>query len=277
MNLRTSSGFVIALGLFASTATAEIQPSVKARMERERAERQELNAKLDEALTKNDDAAIAALLGPKLTLKGLWFPSKQCRKRFGGRVVATDEQANERAACLATVKLKINQYGYLEHEPGSSWNMMWRDGKLAALSNLEIDPASPTIHKEVLAKHAKKGLDVKRDAKTAALMKENPGQLVGVDLRVCVDEKGRVDALSVTAEPAFESYRATVEAAAKRWTFRPFKHAGKPIRVCAPYWVEQNDGDNTLRGVEGGVVGGGMGPSPGAEPPAPTPPPRIKR
>jgi hypothetical protein len=243
---------------------AEIKAAAKSMADRKR----ENDRKLDEAFAKSDADAFSALVGKSVKLKGLWFPSDGCREKFGGRKTVARADAPALAACLFELKLKNVADKGLVHEPGGTVYAGWNASELVGLSTVEIDPASPTVDTEVFDKHAKRKLDVKRDRKTAALMKQNPELAIVVEVRACVDAKGKVDALEVTTQtPQGEDYRATVEKAAKKWAFKPFKHGGKAIRVCAFRYFELYDGEGVLGGEEGGVF----------DDPVPTPPPAVKR
>lgn len=224
------------------------------------------NTELVAAIKKRDDAAAAKLIAFPLKLRGLWFPTASCHGAFGQRVTVTADQVPELLECLATLDLRVLRDGGLGHDPDVRLDVAWKAGRLTSLANLEIDPATLTVTSDALDRHAKRKLVVPRDRATKAIMKANPELVVYVDVRICIAPSGKPDALEVTAQDVqSKSYRAAVEAAARKWTFKPFLREGKPIRVCAWRDFTESDGD----GVLGGVAVGGD------EAPPPPPPPHI--
>src|SRR5690606_7984505 len=155
-----------------------------------------------------DADGFTALAGTAIELRGLWFPSEKCRASFGGRKTVMEPEARALASCLFELKLtNVVNKGFV-HEPGVTVHASMVRGKLVRLSSIEVDPSSPTVDREVLEKHARRALAVKRDPKTTAIMKQDPDEYIAVAVRACIDPKGKVDALSVTSETtASGSYR----------------------------------------------------------------------
>ncbi len=264
---------LIAIMLAASSAVAHAQKptdaEIKAAAKKLADKKRDNDRKLNDAFARSDPAAFAALAGSHIKLRGLWFPTEECRDRFGGRAEVAKADVDALATCLFELKLKVVENRGVVHEPGVTLFPRWEHDTLTGLSNTEIDPAAPTIDPEVFDKHAKRKLDVKRDKKTAELMKANTELAIVIDVRACVDKAGKLDALAVTGSDANdESYRAAVEKAAKTWSFKPFKHRGKAIRVCTLRQFVLYDGDGLLGGEVGGF---------GNDDPVPTPPPPMKR
>ncbi len=256
-------------GLFVLSSRAEATADRTAKPVRPGAT-QTATAKLRAALAGRNKPALTDLLASHVKLRGLWFTSDACRMAFRGRTTVPPEHRDMLAGCLLELGLKMDRHDSLSYAPGISVYTSIEDGKIARIASLEIDDSAPTVDDRVLEQHARTTLEVKRDATTSALIAKDPEAYITVDVRLCIDPKGKVDALATQADAEYQSYRATVEAAARAWRFKPFMRNGRAIRVCASYTVEAYD---ESLGVVGGVAGGTIVDEDG---PAPAPPPPIR-
>jgi hypothetical protein len=180
------------------------------------------------SIRASDSDAFRKQVGPlPLRLYHVWFDSPACSKEFGGKVAVAAGRLRALVACLARLELADGVEGTFIHAPGVAIAPLVYRGKLAGLGGVTVAPGVPTVSDAALAKHLTAGaLAVTPDAATLAAKKS-----VTVWLEACVDPKGAVTSIS-TKRATSPAYAKVIEAAAARWTFRPFMRAGKAIRVC---------------------------------------------
>jgi hypothetical protein len=185
---------------------------------------------------KNRDARAFANQVNKLPLRlyHVWFDAPACAKEFGGKVSVEQARVPALVGCLARLGLADGKDGSLVHAPGVAVVPLIYRGKLAGLSGVAVDPTTPTVTDEALSANLAGGaLDVAPDAATRAAL-DGAKDRATVWLEACVDARGKIENVSAkrTSSDRAASYAKTIQAAATSWTFRPFKRAGKPIRVC---------------------------------------------
>lgn len=178
------------------------------------------------AIGKRDAALFSAQLHQSLRLYHVWFDTAVCNQEFGGKVTVAKAKLPRLVGCLARLGLS-DQDGTFVHAPGAVIAPLLYRGKLAGLSGVKVEAEVPTVSDAALAKNLATGsLSIAPDAATVAAK-----QPVTVWLEACVDPKGAVSAIS-TKRSTSPAYAKVIEAAAARWTFKPFQRGGKPIRVC---------------------------------------------
>lgn len=183
------------------------------------------------AIASKDARAFGVQVAEKpLRLYHVWFDSAACAKEFGGKVTVDRAKLPRLVGCLARLGLS-EQGGAFVHAPGVAIAPLLYRGKLAGLSGVAVEARVPTVSASSLARNLTSGtLDLSPDAATKSAIVEAK-QSATVWLEACVDAKGAVTAIS-TKRSTSEAFAKTIATAAARWTFKPFKRAGKAVRVC---------------------------------------------
>lgn len=203
------------------------------------AEESPLDAKLRHAVlsaikSRNARAFTKQLNKLPLRLYHVWFDSPACAKEFGGKVSVEEARVPALVGCLSRLGLAEGAEGSLVHAPGVAVVPLIFRGKLAGLSGVAVDPTTPTVTDAALTANLAAGtLEVPPDAVTRAAL-DGANDRASVWLEACVDARGKIEKVSAkrASSDRAGAYAKTIQAAAARWTFRPFKRAGKPIRVC---------------------------------------------
>ena len=187
------------------------------------------------AIGKSDAAAFGAQLGAQpLRLYHVWFDTAACAKEFGGKVTVARAKLPRLVGCLARLGLTEGTDGALVHDPGVAIVPLLYRGKLAGLSGVAVEASTPTVTDAALTGHLAAGtLDVAPDQETRVAI-DKANQAATVWLEACVDPAGKIEKISARKRATARGvpYAKTIEAAAARWTFRPFKRGGRPVRVC---------------------------------------------
>lgn len=211
-----------------------------------------------------------------LPISQIWFDDAGCRKEFGGDVASVaKDRLPAFLACLDGLGLSADANGDgFVYEPGVALKPVWTRGQLMAIVGDDGKAGVPTVTNEALAANLMKGsLDVPLDKTTKKVTEVDPTASPNARLLVCIDIAGKVTSAKASTS-SFPLYARTIEKAAKKWRFKPFTRAGKPLAVCAHrQYGDPLDPDGEEGGVEGGVVGGDYGGVMGAPPPPPPPPP----
>jgi len=186
------------------------------------------------AIGKRDTRAFGEQLADKpLRLYHVWFDTAACAREFGGKVTVKRANLPELVSCLARLGL-AESGGALVHAPGVAVVPLLYRGKLAGLSGVAVEASVPTVSDAALAANLVAGkLDVPPDAATRTAI-DRAKQGATVWLEACVDPAGKVEKISTRKRSSelAAPYAKSIEAAAAGWTFRPFKRAGKAVRVC---------------------------------------------
>jgi hypothetical protein len=187
------------------------------------------------AIGKRDARAFGVQLhGRPLRLYHVWFDTPACTKEFGGKVSVERTHLRRLVGCLARLGLTEGRDGSLVHAPGVAILPLVYRGKLAGLSGVAVETRVPTVSDAALAANLVAGkLDVAPDAATRTAI-ERANASATVWLEACVDATGKIEKVSAKKRTSERgaSYAKTIEAAAARWSFRPFKRDGKAVRVC---------------------------------------------
>jgi len=187
------------------------------------------------AIGKGDAAAFGAqLVAQPLRLYHVWFDTAACAKEFGGKVTVVRAKLPRLVGCLARLGLTEGTGGALVHDPGVAIVPLLYRGKLAGLSGVAVEASTPTVTEAALSRNLATGtLEVAPDPATRVAI-DKANQVATVWLEACVDAAGKIEKISARKRTAARGvpYAKTIEAAAARWTFRPFTRGGKPVRVC---------------------------------------------
>ncbi len=210
--MRSALAIVVCIA-FTATAYAEDSP-----------EDVKLRRAVLAAIGKRDAAEFGAQLQAKpLRLYHVWFDTAACTKEFGGKVAITAAKVPRLVTCLARLGLTEGKNGTFVHAPGVTLVPLLYRGKLAGLSGVAVETSVPTVSDAALTSNLVAGtLDVPPGGETEAAT---------VWLEACVNPSGKIEKVS-TKRSTSPTYAKTIEAAAARWSFKPFKRDGKPIRVC---------------------------------------------
>ena len=211
---------------------------------------QRIEAKHALVAAADDPAKLEALLRGGVTDGGLWFSDPPCEAEFGaGGSVPPDRQPTF-ARCLAGLHLQpstrdddLGDVTVMTYAPGIEVEARIAQEQLGPRltwigfeSRRAVDALLPTITPAQLETVRLTGdldgpLDP-REAKVLELESTPASHAAYAWLRVCVDETGAVS-LAHTFEMTSPAAKALFEAAARRWTFRPYMLGGKPTHVCA--------------------------------------------
>ncbi len=198
------------------------------------------------ATQSGDVAAVRRMLGPSVTLGGLWFPDPTCAREFvitgdvgGGRL-------DELARCLTTVKFELASRkdplpdaAILRYAPGIEVEAVFterREGPWLSWIGYEarrsVADALPTISPETLESlriagqrdPAVDGLDAEIQRAQAHYSK--------AWIKLCLDADGNVTGAHVREASSNRAAR-TFTAALADWKFKPFAPDGHAIPVCS--------------------------------------------
>ena len=187
------------------------------------------------AISKRDAGAFGEQLqAAPVRLYHLWFDTQACAKEFGGKVTLETAQLPQLVDCLARLGLTEGAGGTFVHPPGVAIVPLLYRGKLAGLSGIAVENSVPTVTEATLAANLLKGrLDIAPDSATRTAI-DKAKHAATVWLEACVDAAGKIEKVSANKRTSKggASYAKTIEAAARSWSFRPFKRDGKAVRVC---------------------------------------------
>lgn len=191
-----------------------------------------------------DVATLRKMMGPHVTLGGLWFPDATCHREFAGTGEVGGGRLDELARCLTTIKLTVSprkdslpDVVVLDYEPGFEIEARFIDKSdgpwlswIGYEARRDLVDALPTISPDTL------------ESLRSAGMREPP--VTGLDsgpqrddhpyawLKTCIDADGKVTGEHVREASSPAAARA-FSAAIADWSFKPFAPAGQPLPVCA--------------------------------------------
>lgn len=199
--------------------------------------------KLRDAIARQDAATFANLVQDGLLVRGLWFPSLACRNQFSGEGTVTAAVQSAFLECMGHLELRIDPQAGIDHkaalvfEPGIALSTEIEDGVVKQISAPERPPERRSwapITPKTLESHLMAGAYSPRfDASVLEASPTSPDGITFAQLRVCVDERGKLDRVTVVrAGRSADRYVAVLVSSAKQWQLRPFEFRGKPVPVC---------------------------------------------
>jgi hypothetical protein len=224
--------------LLLAAALAACGPGIKQAPETPPA--QDFATKFATAARAGDIATLRAMMGPHVTLGGLWFPDATCQKEFAGTGEIGGGRLDELARCLTTVKLMVSprkdslpDVAVLTYDPGLEIEARFIDKTtgpwlswIGYESRRDLADALPTISPGALEGLRTAGL---RDpAVSAPPSDEHPFAWV----KTCIDTDGKVTGAHVREASSPAAARAFTAAIAD-WAFKPFVPSGQPMPACA--------------------------------------------
>ena len=187
-----------------------------------------------EALDKGDAKTFATYLGPALEVKGLWFDTPACRKKFSTARV-TAKTAPAFVACISPLHVfgrGLNVYYGPEVLVSAKIDVI--DGKARLQSirgELAVDPTLPQVWRKGFEEHRTAGDPIVLDADAKAELAEIPD--TGAVIHICVNAAGKVAKTSVWGVDKGGPTAKLVANATKSWTFKPFTVRDKPSGACS--------------------------------------------
>jgi len=191
-----------------------------------------------------DLATLRKMMGPHVTLGGLWFPDATCQQEFAGTGEIGGGRLDELARCLTTIKLTVSprkdslpDVVVLDYEPGFEIEARFIDKStgpwlswIGYEARRDLVDALPTISPDALESLRSAGL---REPAVAGLdsgpqRDDHPYAW----MKTCIDADGNVTGEHVREASSPAAARA-FSAAVADWSFRPFAPTGQPLPVCA--------------------------------------------
>ncbi|HEU0034600.1 MAG TPA: hypothetical protein VFQ53_28445 [Kofleriaceae bacterium] len=189
------------------------------------------------AIRRRDVEAVKRNIEIPLEATEIRFVDPKCTSAFTGK--ATMIEDHELAAfvgCLADIGIAttpVLDSGVTTYGPGALLRLSVRDGKISAMTSVDNEDGTFMLVPEVFASHVrgyrpvivpgaalKKTIDASSDARVLATV------------IVCVDRKGKLDAVDVQVD-GDAAYEKTVRAAVKAWAIRPFTVGKVAVPACA--------------------------------------------
>lgn len=198
----------------------------------------------------NDPAKLEELFHGFVTNGGLWFPEPGCQAEFGHASDIPREQQHAFAQCLAGLHLQqstrndaLGDVTVMTYEPGIEVEARVTEEEIGPRlawigfeSRRDVDAPIPTITPAQLETVRLTGdVNGPLDPAEAKILDLDPTPKSHAEfawLRVCVDETGAVS-LAHTFETTSPQAKKLFEAAAQKWTFKPYMLGGEPTHVCA--------------------------------------------
>jgi hypothetical protein len=198
----------------------------------------------------NDPAKLEELFHGFVTNGGLWFADSQCEAQFGAGAEVSPDRQPAFARCLAGLHLQPSTRGdalgdvtVMTYAPGIEVEARVAEEEIGPRlswigfeSRRALDAPLPTITPAQLETVRLTGdLDGPLDPSEAKVLELDPTPTSHAEyawLRVCVDENGAVS-LAHTFETTSPAAKKLFEAAAQKWTFKPYVLGGAPTHVCA--------------------------------------------
>jgi TPR repeat protein len=207
------------------------------------------------ALTRQDDAALAAIAPRPVALSGLWFDTPECSAQFSGDHELTTAEHPAFLRCLATIRPSAVSLeptseragedagvdggggSQLRYEPGVSLSIDVEDGALQGITApdvAELQPTAAPLDFAILASHLTAGTTTIAVDPEVRSTTERNHDVAFVRLLACVDPSGKLERATVLQRSVgHDSYVRAVENAAAAWRFAPFSVRGQAVRVCA--------------------------------------------
>lgn len=191
-----------------------------------------------------DTATLRKMLGPSVTVGGLWFLDATCQQEFAGAGEIGGGRLDELARCLTTLKLAVSSrkdslsdVAVLTYEPGFEIEARFIervDGPWLSWIGYEarkdVADALPTISVDALESLRTAGL---REPAVAGLDGgTQPDAHPYVWVKTCIDSEGKVTGTHVREASSPRAARM-FSAAIADWAFKPFVPTGQAVPVCA--------------------------------------------
>lgn len=196
------------------------------------------------ATQSGDVAAVRRMLGPSVTLGGLWFPDPTCSREFVATGDVGGGRLDELARCLTTVKFELASRkdplpdtAILRYAPGIEVEAVFterREGPWLSWIGYEarrsVADALPTIAPETLESLRVAG---QREPAVEGLDAEiQQAHYSKAWVKLCIDAEGNVTGTHVREASSNRAAR-TFTAAIADWKFKPFAPGGHPLPVCS--------------------------------------------
>jgi hypothetical protein len=194
------------------------------------------------AASAGDAATLRAMMGPHVTLGGLWFPDATCQQEFAGTGEIAGGRLDELARCLTTVKLTVSprkdsllDVAVLTYDPGFEIEARFIDGShgpwlswIGYEARKDAADALPTITPEALEALRTAG---QRDPSLPGI-EGTPQAPVYAWVKTCIDAQGKVTGAHVREASSLRAARL-FQAAIADWAFKPFIQNGQALQVCS--------------------------------------------
>jgi hypothetical protein len=195
-----------------------------------------------DASRSGDVATLRKMMGPEVTVGGLWFPDPTCQQEFAGGGEIGGGRLDELARCLTTVKLSVSSrkdslvdVAVLTYEPGMEIEARFIDRPtgpwlswIGYEARKDVGDALPTITPETLESLRTAG---QRDPAIPGVTNE-PTTAIYAWVKTCIDGEGKVTGTHVREASTPAAARLFLAAIAD-WSFKPFAPAGQPLPVCS--------------------------------------------
>jgi hypothetical protein len=195
-----------------------------------------------DASRSGDVATLRKMMGPEVTVGGLWFPDPICQQEFAGGGEIGGGRLDELARCLTTVKLSVSSrkdslvdVAVLTYEPGMEIEARFIDRPtgpwlswIGYEARKDVGDALPTITPETLESLRTAG---QRDPAIPGVTNE-PTTAIYAWVKTCIDGEGKVTGTHVREASTPAAARLFLAAIAD-WSFKPFAPAGQPLPVCS--------------------------------------------
>jgi hypothetical protein len=182
------------------------------------------------------------MMGPHVTLGGLWFPDATCQQEFAGTGEIAGGRLDELARCLTTIKLMVSprkdslaDVAVLTYDPGLEIEARFIDKAsgpwlswIGYEARKDAADALPTITPETLESLRATG---QRDPAVPGIESEHT-KAVYAWVKTCIDAQGKVTGTHVREASSPRAARL-FQAAIADWSFTPFAPAGQPLPVCS--------------------------------------------
>ena len=196
------------------------------------------------ASRSGDVATIRKMMGPSVTLGGLWFPDPTCHQEFASTGEVGGGRLDELARCLTTIKLTVSErkdslpdVAVLTYEPGFEIEARFIDKTdgpwlswIGYEARKELADALPTISTDALESLRTAGL--REPIVTGLDSGPQPDAHPYAWVKTCIDGDGKVTGAHVREASSPRAARA-FSAAIADWAFKPFVPAGQAMPVCA--------------------------------------------
>lgn len=191
-----------------------------------------------------DVAAVRKMMGPHVTIGGLWFSDPACQQEFAGTGEIAGGRLDELARCLTTVKLAVSprkdalpDVAVLTYEPGLEIEARFVDQPsgpwlswIGYEARQDQADALPTISPDTLESLRVAGT---REPAVSGLEAESQGgHYAYAWVKTCIDAEGKVTGTHVREASSVRAARV-LPAAIADWAFKPFVPAGQPMPVCS--------------------------------------------
>lgn len=213
-----------------------------------------VRAQLIAAIQRRDVDDVKRRVKLPLEARDIVFMDAKCAADFTGSYTMIEEhELAAFVACLASIGVQPTapMEGDATYGPGAILYAPVRDGRVVGLLSTGVkddDGALFPIEPAAFASHMKRFNRV--IVPSAALKKTIDGSADGqvmASVFVCIDERGKkIDDVKVEVE-GDAAYERDVRAAARAWSFQPFKVGRQAVSACATLRVGYPEARLTLR------------------------------